>query len=65
MWKRFILASKCIGAGFLFSMAIEVSQLLTKRGYFQTDDILTNVLGSIIGYITAYGLISIIKYLKD
>ncbi len=32
------------------SLAIECMQLVTKRGYFQTDDIWTNVLGTIIGF---------------
>jgi glycopeptide antibiotics resistance protein len=48
---RFYLARWCLGVGLLFSMAIEVSQYLTKRGYFQTDDMITNLLGTLIGYI--------------
>lgn len=44
-----------LGMGFGFSMLIELIQYCTKRGYFQTDDVLTNVLGTIIGYIGAYG----------
>lgn len=34
--------------GFGFSLFIEVSQLLLKRGYFEVDDILNNVIGVII-----------------
>ena len=48
---RFYLARWCLGMGLLFSMAIEVSQYLTKRGYFQTDDMITNLFGTLIGYI--------------
>ncbi len=40
------------GYGFFFSLCIETIQLLTKRGYFQVDDIVTNTLGALIGYLT-------------
>jgi hypothetical protein len=35
---------------FVTSLGVETIQLITGRGYFQVDDILTNVLGGIIGY---------------
>lgn len=41
----------CTLWGFLSSLAIECMQLLTGRGYFQLDDILTNAIGTVIGYI--------------
>lgn len=41
---------KCAFLGALSSLAIESMQLLTRRGCFQVDDILTNWIGSIIGY---------------
>lgn len=37
--------------GALTSVAIECMQLVTGRGYFQIDDILTNILGTILGYL--------------
>lgn len=37
--------------GALTSLAIESMQLVTGRGYFQIDDILTNILGTILGYL--------------
>ena len=37
-------------AAFVTSFGVETIQLITGRGYFQVDDILTNVLGGIIGY---------------
>lgn len=37
-------------AGFLTTVVIECLQLVTGRGVFQIDDILTNLLGSIIGW---------------
>lgn len=35
--------------GTLFSWGIECMQLITQRGYFQIDDIITNALGTVIG----------------
>ncbi|MBQ2803660.1 MAG: VanZ family protein [Lachnospiraceae bacterium] len=40
----------CALFGVLTSVGIECLQLITARGYFQIDDILTNTLGTIIGY---------------
>lgn len=47
--QRHFLCNLLTGA--LTSLAIECMQLVTQRGYFQIDDILTNILGTIIGYI--------------
>lgn len=46
----------CLLTGALTSMGIECMQLITGRGYFQIDDILTNILGTILGYF-AYCLV--------
>lgn len=35
---------------FVGSAAIEITQLCTKRGYCQLDDVVMNVLGGMIGY---------------
>lgn len=35
--------------GALFSLLIECLQLLTARGYFQIDDVITNTIGCILG----------------
>mgnify|MGYP001066673730 CR=1 FL=1 len=37
--------------GAMTSLAIECMQLVTGRGYFQIDDILTNIAGTVLGYI--------------
>ena len=37
--------------GIITSLFIECLQLITSRGYFQIDDILTNVAGTILGYL--------------
>ena len=44
----------CILFGALTSMAVESLQLVTSRGYFQIDDILTNILGTVVGYFLYY-----------
>lgn len=36
---------------FVTSFGVETIQLITGRGYFQVDDILTNMLGAVIGYL--------------
>ena len=37
--------------GAVTSFGIEFLQLVTRRGFFQIDDILTNVLGTVIGWL--------------
>ena len=37
--------------GFLFSVTIEFVQYFTYRGVFETDDIITNFMGILIGFI--------------
>lgn len=56
LWNRFYAALWCMGAGFMFSLAIELSQYLTKRGYFQVDDIITNLIGTMIGFAVILGI---------
>ena len=41
----------CVLAGFLMSCTIEMSQLLTQRGYMQIDDVLTNTAGAMAGWL--------------
>ena len=36
--------------GFLCSLCIEIFQLVTKRGYFEVNDLLHNTIGVVIGY---------------
>ncbi len=42
---------RCTLVGALTSLGIEILQLATGRGYFQIDDILTNTIGAMLGYI--------------
>ena len=41
----------CLLAGSLTSLFVESLQLFSRRGYFQIDDILTNILGTVAGYL--------------
>ncbi len=49
--KRARSFAVCTALGLLGSFGIEFLQFVTRRGFFQIDDILTNALGSIIGYL--------------
>lgn len=40
----------CAGTGLLTSLGVETLQLISRRGIFQIDDILTNLLGSVAGW---------------
>lgn len=42
---------KVLGMGCASSLLIEFCQYFTRRGYAQLDDVLTNVLGTALGYI--------------
>lgn len=41
----------CVLMGMLFSITLETLQLVTQRGYFQLDDIVTNTLGTAVGWL--------------
>lgn len=43
---------------FLFTLSIEITQLIIKVGAFDVDDIFNNFIGSIIGYFLAMSLLS-------
>lgn len=51
IWKRANHGVVCIFTGAITSVAIEITQLLTQRGYFQVDDIVMNTLGTVCGYL--------------
>lgn len=40
-----------IPIGFLISVGIEYTQLMTGRGYCQIDDVVTNTAGAVIGFV--------------
>lgn len=51
LFKRMKKMYWCVLAGFLVSCTIEISQLLTQRGYMQIDDVLTNTAGAMAGWL--------------
>lgn len=54
-WKQLRNPLVCTFLGFCLSCAIEIIQLITERGHFQIDDILTNTIGALIGGIIIRG----------
>lgn len=58
----------CIPLGFFFSVSLEYAQFLSQRGHMQVDDVIMNVIGTIIGYlffVTVKLLRRLNKYLKE
>lgn len=49
LWKKMNKLTNIIGVGFLFTMLIEISQLLNNRRT-DIDDILLNIFGVVIGF---------------
>ena len=47
-YRRFL---PCLALGAATSLGIETLQLVTGRGFFQIDDILTNTLGAVVGFL--------------
>lgn len=48
--------------GFSLSLCIEILQLLTARGYFQTDDLIMNTLGCLSGVCLVRGFLWIYSF---
>lgn len=56
---------RCTFLGAVISLGIEAMQLVTGRGYFQIDDIVTNTLGAFIGALL-YVVLSVIgRFLQN
>lgn len=51
--KRLSTFAHALSLGMLFSLVIEIIQYITKRGYFQIDDIWLNTIGAVLGFIAA------------
>lgn len=49
VFKRMRNMKFCVCIGFLCSCGIEISQLITQRGYCQLDDVVTNIARMLIG----------------
>lgn len=50
LFKRFRYGWKCVLLGFLCSCGIEITQHITQRGYMQSDDVVTNTVGTLVGW---------------
>ena len=57
-WRRVVVI---ISFSYLTSLVIEITQLLTQRGYFEVSDLLMNVLGGLLGCSIASVLIRVRK----
>ena len=42
----------CIPLGFMFSVCLEYFQFLSKRGFMQADDVVMNVIGTLVGFLS-------------
>lgn len=61
LFKRMRKVQNCVGFGFLSSCIIEIAQFITRRGYLQLDDVITNTVGALIGWLIWRGAGKIIK----
>lgn len=61
LWEGLNHLTYVLLIGLLFSIMIEAIQFITQRGFFQTDDILLNLIGTGIGALIYYVLIQIKK----
>lgn len=59
IWPQFRKMKNTVCAGFFFSLAIELNQLLNNR-ITDIDDVFTNTLGAIIGYVLYKALFKMI-----
>ncbi|ARO63883.1 Teicoplanin resistance protein vanZ [Bacillus cereus] len=59
IWPQFRKMKNTVCAGFFFSLAIELNQLLNNR-ITDIDDVFTNTLGAIIGYLLYKALFKMI-----
>lgn len=57
--SRFQKAVWTIGSGLLFTLSIELFQLITGLGIFEVDDLFNNLLGAILGYGIVMGILKI------
>ena len=51
LWAPFRRLGRLILAGFLCSLLVECIQFFTRLGKFETDDIMNNVFGVVIGFL--------------
>ncbi|EJQ08657.1 hypothetical protein IE3_04425 [Bacillus cereus BAG3X2-1] len=64
IWPHFRKMKNTVCAGFFFSLAIELNQLLNNR-ITDIDDLFTNTLGAIVGYVLYRALFKMICKRKE
>lgn len=47
---------KALAVGCLLSMSIELLQLVFRKGLCETDDVIHNTLGALVGMVVYYGI---------
>lgn len=50
LWEKFRKFPRCMGAVAIIMTCVELTQLLTLRGFCEIDDVLLNLIGGAIGY---------------
>jgi glycopeptide antibiotics resistance protein len=65
LWSKFRRPLWCMSGGIILSLLIELIQYITKRGYVQTDDVLMNTLGTMLGFMVYYGYQVMLHYIRD
>lgn len=55
---------KVIGIGLVFSLAIELGQLVFEKGVAELDDVIHNTIGCAVGYLVALPLVWMYKRVK-
>lgn len=56
LWKPFRQIGWSMFAGALFSLLIECTQFIGRLGKFETDDIMNNVFGMLLGFLLCKGI---------
>ncbi len=62
LWKPFRKLGWSLLFGFFFSLSIECIQLCSRRGKFETDDIMNNVVGMVIGFLICKGVDRVLSF---
>lgn len=65
MFKKFRKWYIAFCGGFLFSLIIEIIQIITLKGMFDVDDIFNNTLGAVLGWCIVMIIITIVQRNTD
>lgn len=51
LFRKFRNGWACLLTGFICSCSIEIVQHITQTGYLQLDDVVTNTMGTLLGWL--------------